>query len=429
MEKRLKFILFVFCFLSFGVGERAFAQEKTTLADCYKSATENYPLARQRGLIASANALTIKNLNASFMPQVELGGQATWQSEVTKLELPANPLFPKIEPLSQDQYKMTLDIRQNIYDGGMIKQSKAVQNAVSQTEIQKLEIELFKVRDRVNQLYFSILQADENIKLVEILKADLMPRMAKVKAGIDNGIAIPMNQRVLEAELLKADQRLLELQIMKKSSILMLNQLVKGSFSEKTIFEKPISATAAENKNNRPELRLFSAQQSLFAMQSDLTKVKNMPRLTAFATGGYGKPGLNFLKNEFRPYAIVGVAAKWNLTDKISKKESYDKELLAIQGRTIELQKEAFLLNSDLQTQQLQSEIEKYKQLIISDKQIIDLRQKNKFTSSTQLDNGIITANDFIIEANAENQARQNLTLHELQLLMSEILLKTTLGN
>jgi outer membrane protein TolC len=164
-------------------------------------------------------------------------------------------------------------------------------------------------------------------------------------------------------------------------------------------------------------------------MQSDLTKVKNMPKLSAFATGGYGKPGLNFLKNEFRPYAIVGVAAKWNLTDKINRKESNDKELLAIQSRTIELQKEAFLLNADLQTQQLLSEIEKYKQLIVSDQQIIDLRQKNKVTSSTQLDNGIITANDFVIEANAENQARQNLVLHELQLLMSEILLKTVLGN
>ena len=362
------------------------------------------------------------------MPQVELGGQATWQSEVTKLELPAS-LPIKVNPLSQDQYKATLDIRQNIYDGGLVKQSKAVQNAASQTEIQKLEVELFKVRERINQLYFSILQADENIKLVELLKADLTPRMAKVKAGIDNGVAIPMNQRVLEAELLKADQRLLELQIMRKSSIAMFNQLVKGSFTEKTVFEKPITTTVIENKNNRPELRLFSAQQSLFAMQSGLTKVKNMPKLSAFATGGYGKPGLNFLKNEFRPYAIVGLAAKWNLTDKINRKDSNDKELLAIQSRTIELQKEAFLLNADLQTQQLLSEIDKYKQLIVSDKQIIDLRQKNKATSSTQLDNGIITANDFVIEANAENQARQNLVLHELQLLMSEILLKTVLGN
>lgn len=429
MKKISKFIFYICCSLPLGGSGRAFAQEKTTLGDCYKSASENYPLARQRDFIESANTLTIKNLNANFMPQVELGGQATWQSEVTKLELPSNPLFPKIDPLSQDQYKATLDIRQNIYDGGMVKQSKAVQNAASQTEIQKLEVELFKVRERVNQLYFSILQADENIKLVELLKADLTPRMAKVKAGIDNGVAIPMNQRVLEAELLKADQRLLELQIMRKSSIVMLNQLVKGSFTEKTVFEKPITATVIENKNNRPELRLFSAQQSLFAMQSDLTKVKNMPKLSAFATGGYGKPGLNFLKNEFRPYAIVGVAAKWNLTDKINRKESNDKELLAIQSRTVELQKEAFLLNADLQTQQLLSEIEKYKQLIVSDKLIIDLRQKNKVTSSTQLDNGIITANDFVIEANAENQARQNLVLHELQLLMSEILLKTVLGN
>ncbi|MFZ4542694.1 MAG: TolC family protein [Saprospiraceae bacterium] len=405
------------------------AQETVTLESCYDAVVKNYPLVAQKGLILSGNALSIKNLNANYLPQIEIGGQATWQSEVTQLELPANPFFKAPTPLSQDQYKLTLDIRENIYDGGFIRHSKAIQNAAAATEIQKLEVELYKLRERVNQLYFSVLQANENISLVKLLKADIEPRLKKVKAGIEHGVAIPMNQRALEAELIKADQKISELMYIKKAAILMLNELLKTSFNEQTKFEKPISYLSAIVQNSRPELKLFAAQKSLLAEQADLTRVRNMPRLSAFATGGYGKPGLNFLKNEFRPYAILGLSAKWNVSDKISGREHRDRELLGIQDKTIDLQKEIFELNSNLQVTQCQSEIERYRELMQSDKMIIELREKNKVTLAAQLDSGIISANDYLIEVNAENQARQNLILHELQMKMNEVNLKTILGN
>ena len=211
------------------------AQERVSLAECYAFATQNFPLIKQKNLLENANQLQIKNLNSNFLPQVELNGQATYQSDVTALNLKLP--FPNIElptPPSRDQYRVTLDVKQLIYDGGLTQKSKAVQSAVTETEQQKINVELFKLREKVNQLYFAILQADEQARLVELMKADLQPRIKKIEAGIKNGVAIPMNLHQLEAELLKVEQRLIEISAMRSAAIEMLNQLINKHLSEKT---------------------------------------------------------------------------------------------------------------------------------------------------------------------------------------------------
>lgn len=422
----MKKILLFFVFISTtALGQNI---ERTSLEECYRLAQDNFPMVRQRGLIRESNALNINSLKNNYLPQIELNAQATYQSDVTSF--PVKLPNVEITPLSKDQYKATLDVKQILWDGGVIKMQEKVLNSATQVEMQKVEVEVAKLKERVNQLYFSILQIDENEKLVKLLKSDLAARIKKIEGAVANGVALKMNLQTLQAEDLKADQRLIELKSARAASIQMLNLLINKELDEKTIFEKP--TPQYENlvglQVSRPEMTLFELQKKQIGHAIKVASLKNFPRLFAFATGGYGRPGLNFLKNDFAFYGIGGLSFKWNLADVYSKTLRNDLQIMRNNAQVIDIQKDIFLLNTNVQVKQQSAEIRKLEELLEKDRQILSLREKIKQTASVQLENGVMTANDYLIELNAENQARQNLVLHELQLLNANIVLKTTLG-
>ena len=402
--------------------------ERITLEECYRLAQENFPMVRQRGLIREANALNVNSLKNNYLPQIELNAQATYQSDVTSF--PVKLPNVEITPLSKDQYKATLDVKQILWDGGIIKMQEKVLNTTTEVEMQKVEIEVAKLKERVNQLYFNILQLNENEKLIDLLKSDLAARIKKIEGAIANGIALKMSLQTIQAEDLKADQRIIELKSARMAAIEMLGLLITKELDEKTVFEKP--TPQYENligvQINRPELTLFDLQKKQIDLTVKVSSLKNYPRLFAFATGGYGRPGLNFLKNDFEFYGIGGITFKWNLADLYSKTLKNDLQVLKNNAQIIDIQKDIFLLNTNIVVKQQSAELTKLEKLLEKDRQILNLREKIKETASAQVENGVMTANDYLIELNAESQARQNLVLHELQLLNAQINLKTTLG-
>ncbi len=422
----MKKILLFFILLS----NIAFGQniERITLDECYRLAQDNFPMVRQRGLIREANALNINSLKNNYLPQIELNAQATYQSDVT--EFPAKLPNVEIIPLSKDQYKATLEVKQILWDGGIIKMQEKVLNTSADVDMQKVEVEIAKLKERINQLYFNVLQLDENEKLIDLLKSDLSARIKKIEGAVANGVALKMSLQTLQAEDLKADQRIIELKSARSASIEMLNLLIAKELDDKTVFEKP--TPQYENlvgvQISRPELTLFDLQKKQIDQTVKVASLKNYPRLFAFATGGYGRPGLNFLKNDFAFFGIGGVSFKWNLADLYSKTLKNDLQVLKNNTQTIDIQKDIFLLNTNVVVKQQSSEMSKLEKLIDKDRQILSLREKIKQTASAQLENGVMTANDYLIELNAESQARQNLVLHELQLLNAQVNLKTTLG-
>ena len=422
-----KILLFFLLYATTTFGQNA---GHITLDECYRLAQDNFPLVKQRGWIRDANALSINSLKNNYLPQIELNAQATYQSDVTSF--PVKLPNVEITPLSKDQYKAALDIKQIVWDGGIIKMQEKVLNSTAEVEIQKIEVETAKLKERVNQLYFNILQIEENEKLVDLLKSDMASRIKKVEGAVANGAALKMNLQTLQAEDLKADQRIIELKSARSAAIQMLGLLINKSLDEQTIFDKP--TPQYDNKNvvslpiSRPELTLFDLQKKQIDESLKVAALKNFPRIFAFATLGYGRPGLNFLKNGFVPYGIGGLSLKWNLADIYSKTLKNDLQIMKNNVQIVDIQKDIFLLNTNIIVKQQSAELTKLEQLIEKDRQILELREKIKQTAAVQLENGIITANDYLIELNAENQTRQNLVLHELQLLNANINLKTTLG-
>jgi outer membrane protein TolC len=358
------------------------------------------------------------------LPQISLSGQATYQSDVTKIEVS----FPGFDfsPPSKDQYKAVADVNQVIYDGGIIKQQKQAARLNEEVEEQRVEVELYKLKDRINQIYFSVLYLDDQLKQVDLVKQDLQIGIKQVDAQVKNGVILKSNLNVLKAEFLKADQRAIELKASRKGLIQTLGLFLNHPLDENILLLKPASTPLTDANIARPELKLYQDQSKQLEQQIKLIQSKNLPKTSLFVQGGYGKPGLNLLKNDFAFYYIGGVRINWPLGGLYTQKK--EKELVKINQQVVDIQKETFLLNTNTQLSQQRSDIDRLNQLVQTDKAIIDLRVEVKDAARAQLQNGVITANDYLREVNAEDQARQILISHELQLLQAQINYQTTLG-
>lgn len=396
-----------------------------TLEQVQQKAKQQYPLLKQKDLIQQVKDINIENLRKGFLPQVSVSGQATYQSEVTTVKIP----FPgvSIEPLSKDQYKVVADVNQMIYDGGLLKQQTAVQKMNAEVEEQKIEVELYKLTDRINQLYLGILFIDEQLKQTELVKKDLQTGLKKIEAQVNGGVAFKSNLLLLRAELLKADQRIIELQSARTGLLDVLSLFTGEAYSTATVLQQPsIPVFAAEQTIARPELNLFQKQKALLGEQQNLIKARNLPKTSFFFQGGYGRPGLNFLENKFATYYITGIRFNWAFGGLYTAKK--EKEVIGINQQIVAVQEDVFLLNTNTQLKQQQAEIDKINQLISKDKEIIELRIKVKEAANAQLENNVITANDYLREVNAEDQARQMLIVHQLQLLQAQINYQTIKG-
>ena len=399
--------------------------QSLTLAQCYELAKKNYPLIKQRALISQSKEFSVANLRSGYLPQLSINGQATYQSAVTQVPISLPGL--DIKPLSKDQYKIYADINQNLFDGNNIKNQSLVQETSARVEDQKLEVELYKVNDRINQIFFGVLMMDEQARQIELIQNDLKSSLTKVEASIANGVAFKTSADILQAELLKTEQRIIETRSNRKAFLQMLGLFINQELNEKTVLEKPLAFDTAPDAINRPELSLYNFQTELLGSQYKLNNTKVLPKMSLFAQGGYGRPGLNALLNEFSTYYIGGLRLSWNIGGYYNL--ARDKQLLDVNVQALNAQKETFLFNTKVSLKQQSGEITKLQELIAVDRKIIDLRARIKSTAKAQLDNGVITANDYLRELNAEDQASENLIFHGIQLLLNQYAYKTTSGN
>jgi outer membrane protein TolC len=403
----------------------SFSQSKLTLDDCYIKARENYPLIKQKEYIAKSKDYNVSNVWKGYLPQITISGQATYQSDVTSIPISIPGM--KIDPLTQDQYKAVADISQMIYDGGVMSIQSDIQKASADADDQKIEVELLKVKDRINQIYFGILLFDEQLIQTELLKKDLSAGIDKLSAALKNGTATKPNVDVLKAELLKIVQKEIELKSSRRAFVDMLGLLVNLKLDESYKLERPVATNnPADEEINRPELKMYSSQKEIIDNQNGLTLSKILPKASLFFQGGYGKPTLNMLKNNFDWYYVTGARLSWSPTNLYTY--GNEKEIIELNKKSVEAQEETFLLNTNLSLKQQNREMEKLNELINVDKEIITIRTSVKESAKSQLENGVITSNDFIRELNAADQAKQNLTIHTIQLLLAQQSYQLTLG-
>ena len=400
------------------------AQETITLEQCYQWSRENYPLIKKQELIKKAEQYTTENALKGWLPQVNITAQATYQNDVT--QFPVKLPNVNVEPLSKDQYKVFADVSQTIYDGGNIRNQKNLAKIQSEVQTIQTEVELDKLKERINQLYFGILQTNKQWTQLQFTKLDIKEGIKKAEAQLKNGVIFRSNLDVLKAELVKIEQKEIELQAIKQNFVQMLSYFIKKNIDENTQLETPEKILLTKN-NNRSELKLFDAQKQLLETQRKIINTKNTPKLGAFFQGGYGKPGFNMLKNEFDLFYIGGIRLNIPISGFYTQKN--DLALLENQSQEIEIQRENFLFNQNFIEIQQRNDLEKIQNLIDKDNELIELRKNIKTASLAQLENGVINTNDYLREVNAEEQAILTKITHEIQYLLTQYNLKAQLNN
>ncbi len=419
MKKIFAIILFLYAIIDIK------PQSIVTLEECYLRARENYPLIKQKDYIAKSREYNVSNVWKGYLPQITISGQVTYQSDVTSLPIS----FPgvKIESLTKDQYKAVADVSQVIYDGGIMSSQSLIQKSIAESDDQKIEVELLKVKERINQIYFGILLLDSQRSQMDLVKKDLNASLAKLTAALKNGTATQSNVDIIRAEILKTDQKKIELKANRNAFLDMLGLMINQKLDEFVQLRDPILNSISSDEINRPELKMFASQQKTIEGQSGITISKILPKASLFFQGGYGKPTLNMLKNNFDWFYIAGARLSWSPSNLYTF--GNEEELIELNKKSVEAQKEVFLLNTNLTLKQQGREIEKLNELIKVDKEIIAIRKEVKESSKAMLENGVITSNDYIRDLNAEDQAKQNLAMHTIQLMMAHFNYKLTTGN
>ncbi|HEY9660546.1 MAG TPA: TolC family protein, partial [Allocoleopsis sp.] len=255
---------------------------------------------------------------------------------------------------------------------------------------------------------------------------DIQAGIKRVDAQVQNGVSFRSNLNLLKAELLKAEQREIEISSTRTGLLEALAQFLGQELPADVRLITPLASIPADSIL-RPELKLYDEQSKLLAGQSQWIKARNLPKASVFGQAGYGKPGLNMLKNDFDLYYIAGVRLSWSISGLYTKKN--EEEQVSINRKIVETQKETFLLNTNAQLKQEAAEIDKLQKLVETDKAIVDLRRSVTDAAKAQLDNAVITATDYLNQVNAEDQARQTMILHELQLLQARITYERTKGH
>ncbi|MDA3816778.1 MAG: TolC family protein [Prolixibacteraceae bacterium] len=406
-----------------------FAQNTFTLENCREMVISNFPKLSNKQTNEEISQLKIENIRTGNLPEVVLNGRATYQSDVTSVNLPESltSMGFDIEGVSNDQYNAYLDIRQTIWDGGVSKAQREIERLALENELQKIDVEVHQLKRIADTYFFNVVLLRKSIEVVKLQNEVLGKQLERVQAAFHEGAVTKKDVLKLEVEQLKMQQKITQTSMREKSLLIAMSVLAGVEFSVSDTFRMPDVSIVSEHENNRPELHLFSLQQKQLEMSNGLLQSARNPKFFGFGQAGYGKPGLNMLHNEFDTYYKVGVGLKWKVFDWNETKRK--KQIAQLNGKMVDVQKENFLQKQDMELLKAQNEIEMQEQLVRQDENIVDMRHRITQTASSELENGSITPTDYLTDLNAETSAKVNYEIHKIELIKAKMNYKTLLGN
>lgn len=388
-----------------------------TLPEALSKARTHTPLAKVQQLANQEKDLKLENIQKQYFPQLTISAQASYQSDVTTfpLELPG----VQIDPLSKDQYRILGEVNQKLYDAGATHQQKKLAITANAIENNGVEVEMENIRAQIIYLYFGILELDARLRVTALSKEDLLASLKLVDAAFTNGTALKSEKHTLEAGIINLDQQIIELQATRTTLIQSIHLLTNASINAASEFVVPNDLPETESINpDKYAYRMFDLQQELLNQQYEVSLITSKPMVHFFLQGGYGKPSLNFLENEFAPFYVVGLRANWKLNNLYTK--SNDREILTLGREKIKAKKEAIAMQTDINFSKYQVKIIKINDLVDNDRALLSLRQQITETAKVQLENGVMTSADFLARFNEEKIVEENLILREIQLLKAQ---------
>ncbi len=391
---------------------QAFGQQIITIDNCYMWARENYPNLKHAQIKKEISDLQKENSHTGYLPRVLLNGQATYQSDVTGIGL-ALPNI-SIPAVSKDQYKAYAEIRQTIWDGGLAYAGTQLEEAVLQNDLNRLEVEIYKLNEQVSQAFFTILAVDKQKEVLAAQKIVLSEKLKSIQSGVKNQVVEKSAALLVKAEIFNIEQNEIELAAAKKTALRILVILTGKSFEENSIFHYGKEDIKNIYLYTRPEYALFSAQKTQLEKESELIQKSRNPILFGFGQAGYGRPALNMLSDKFDTYCLVGAGISWNAFD--WKKTARQKQVISLQQQIIDHQEKTFNQNLQILLAQQNEQIKKFEKLLETDIEMVSLQSEIAQISASKLENETITMADYIQDLQSETIAKLNYELHKIGL-------------
>lgn len=407
------------------------SQKIITLWQCYDSAAVTTPLSGERDLYSQLSSLKDRNLSTAWLPELNLNGSYSYQSDVVDMSdiLSSLPIPPGTLPsIPHDQYRAYVDVSQVIWDGGVTRSARNVEQVVRDLNMQQNEADIYRLREQVSNYFFSSLLASAQIEVTGLLLSDLDARINETRSGVSNGVISPVTLDVLRAEKIKTEQALCELRRRHEAFLKVLEQITGMADLKDAVLALPEITITGDEKIANPEIRLFDVRRRQLEVSDDLLRNQRMPKAFAFAQAGYGNPpGNNFLSENADFYYSFGAGIKWNIFD--WDRNRNDRKSLALQRQLIDIRQNATEESLQRLLAVRMAEIISLREAAMSDEELIRIRRKITEAAASQLENGTITASQYLTELNSEKQAILNAAIRKIGISRAEAEYLNITGN
>ena len=413
-------------YLVVALGAALAAPDTLHLEEAYRLAAARFPLAKNIAVQQDIYERKSDNLAAQYLPSLSVAGQATYQSETIEIPLPDIPGL-SVPEAYKDQYQIALSVNQLVYDGGAAGAQRAVDDAQRQVEETTVEVQLYALRKQIDEAYFALLLAGEQEKSVDIVERDITAKRDVLQARVRGGTVLPGAVDVMSAELLKLRQNRSEIRAARRTALAVLSRLLGERIDETTVFAAP-QHTLSDNEapSGRPEDKLYELTRERIGRTAELVDARYLPRISGYVQAAYARPGLNPFRSDFHLYYTAGVRLNWTVWD--WNTGGREKEILVLQQQAVDNQRRAFAEQTAVETERYRAEAERLAEVLQTDDEIIALRGRIVRETASRLENGVVTASEYLAELYAEAQARLNKEIHRLQLLRAAVNFRTALG-
>jgi len=421
MKKYILILIIITLPCSFSVT----AQDIITLDVCYENAASNHPQAGEKQMHQNLWQLKQDNLSSAWYPELEAGANALYNSDVVDMSvafesIPVPGITESIPVMPHDQYKLTIDINQIIYDGGAIKGNRLLEDAGLEVSKKEIETELYKTREQVNKYYFAFILLHKQKEQLNIYLQTITEQILSLESGIRNGVLLPSDRDVLKAEKIRLEQQIAETEIHIESTSAVLSDLTGMEINSDTEAMVPSPDISRGDDLSRPELSVLELKKQQLEANKVIIKSERMPKAFAFATLGYGKPpGNDFFSDTFGPYYIIGAGIKWNIID--WKKSNRQQQIIDINKSIISNHKKTLEDNFSRALKMKYAEIKSLESALVRDKELISTLKNVSNTALSQYNNGTITASEYLSELNKEKQAVINREIHAVTLAKAQV--------
>ncbi len=403
------------CFLLIWVP--LFSQDTLSLSECHRLARENAPRLDDSRAIEQMGALKVRQASVNWYPGLELSGRATYQSDVIEIAL-SDPMIPVEFPrMPKDQYGINLDLSQTIYDGGMVSSRKNLEEASTRAGLQQVEVDLYRLKGQVNQLYFTILLLQEQRKNLEVHLENLLTRRKVVETAVESGTVLEGDLKLVDVEILRIKKSLAGLDAARRAGLDALLILCGKGDSQAVHLKDPGMKAPAGQENKRPEWLLFELRDASLEAGRELAGRKRMPLVYAFGQAGYGKPGYNMLSEEWDFYYRVGAGVRWQIWD--WKESSREQQIIRRQQEMLRNRERTFGLEIESRRAREEARMEQIRESIRLEKELLELQEGITEQSATRLAHGTMTVAEYLTELSKENLSRIRLGTHRIELQQS----------